>query len=103
MIQMRAVNAAEIVVAQRLAEIEAQHFGTDGAVESANFDGLGLMNAASLAGGGRCKGSRHRKLFVESVRKRRLGRSQTNLPARARADNEANPILLSAGVINPML
>jgi hypothetical protein len=109
MIQMRAVNARKSSWLKRLAQIEAEHFGTERAVESANFDGL-TGNGAVARGphGSRwaavgSKGCRHRKLFVESGREAPAKRSQTNVPARARADNEANPILLSAGVINPML
>ncbi|GGC48334.1 hypothetical protein GCM10011400_39490 [Paraburkholderia caffeinilytica] len=69
MVQMRTMDAREIVLAQRLAEIETQHFRAGGAVEGANFDVPGLVDIASDAGGGGYKGSRHRKLFVESVRK----------------------------------
>lgn len=73
MVQMRTVNALEIVLAQRPAEIEAEHFRADGAVERANPDVLGRVGKASLAGGGRCKGSRHRTLVVESGRKTPAG------------------------------
>jgi hypothetical protein len=77
MIQMRVVNAVEIVLTQRLAEIEAEHFGADGAVERADLDVPSRVNMASNAGGGRCKGGRHRTLVVESGRK---------TPARAQSD-----------------
>src|SRR5579872_1989424 len=77
MIQMRAVNACEILLAQRLAEIETQNFSADGAVERANFDAPGLIGMTSGAGGGGCNSSRHRKLFVESVRR---------TPAKAKSD-----------------
>jgi hypothetical protein len=103
MIEVSTVDAREIVLAQRLAEIEPENFRADGAVERANLDGLGLNGVAGLAGGSGSKGSRHRKLFVDLFGGRRRGRSPTNVPARTRGDNEANPIRLSAGVINPML
>jgi hypothetical protein len=68
-IEVGAVNAREIVLAERLGEIEPEHLRADGAVESANLDGLLLNGGAGMAGISRGKGSRHRKLFVESVRR----------------------------------
>jgi hypothetical protein len=38
---MRAVDAGEIFVRERLVEIEAQHFGAERRVECANLDALG--------------------------------------------------------------
>ncbi len=71
MIEMRAMEAGEVVVAQRLVEVEAEYFSAERAVEGANLDAPGGMER--VGGAGRvevgCKGSRHRKLFVESVRR----------------------------------
>jgi hypothetical protein len=102
-IEVSAMNPRKIVLAQGLGEIEPEDLRADGTVESANLEGLGFNGMAIVAGGSRCNGSRHRKLFVDLFGERRRGRSQTNVPARTRGDNEANPIRLSAGVINPML
>jgi hypothetical protein len=68
-IEVGAVNAREIVLAERLGEIEPEHLRADGAVESANLDGLLLTGGGGMAGISRGKGSRHRKLFVKSVRR----------------------------------
>jgi hypothetical protein len=102
-IEVSAMNAREIVLAKRLAEIESEDFRADGTVERANLEGLGFNGVAVMAGSSGGKGSRHRKLVVDLFGERRRGRSPTNVPAQARGDNEANPIRLSAGVINPML
>ncbi|MEX3763991.1 hypothetical protein AB3X85_23940 [Paraburkholderia phenoliruptrix] len=112
MIEVRAVNARKVLLAQWPAKIETKHFGADGPVESANFDLLILLIVLTLANGKGVarrpsgsggKGIRHGKLFVVSDRGTPLGRSQMNVPAAGREDNEANAIRLSAGVINPML
>jgi hypothetical protein len=73
-IEVRAVNAREIVLAERLAQIEAQHFGTDGSVESANFDVLIGNGVACVLGGGGSNGSRHGKTLGRiSFAERRIG------------------------------
>jgi hypothetical protein len=38
MIQVRAVNAGEVLIIDRAGQIEADDFGTDGATESADFE-----------------------------------------------------------------
>jgi len=64
-IEVRAVNAREVLCGKRLAQIEAQYFGAYRAVEWANFDGLRDGGAGTgLAGNGGVGSNRHTELFV---------------------------------------
>jgi hypothetical protein len=74
-IEMRAMNAREILIAKRLIQVEPQHFGTHGAVEGTNFDALRRSRAGTggwsgLGGDSGVGSDRHTKLFVQSERKR---------------------------------
>jgi hypothetical protein len=106
-IEVRSMNTREVVGGERPVQIEAEHFGADGAVEGTNLDGLQSGDSRHVAYG-KVRGysgvgsNRHMKLFVETRRKSGYWSNRLNLPARTFKGNQANPIRLSAAVINPM-
>jgi hypothetical protein len=75
-IEVRAMNAREILVNKRLIQIEAQDFRAHGAVEGTDFDAVrgsraGMEGLSGLSGNSGVGSNRHTKLFVQSERKRR--------------------------------
>jgi hypothetical protein len=74
-IEVRAMNAREIFVGKRLAQIEPEDFGAHWAVEGTDFDALrgsraGMGGLSGLGGNSGVGSNRHTKLFVQLERKR---------------------------------